>query len=36
MLVRTIDPTQNSGGITNPSPVVMDSVTLVRASRGIF
>lgn len=36
MLVRAIDPTQNSGGITNPSPVVMDSVTLVRASRGIF
>jgi hypothetical protein len=37
MLVRAIDPTQNSGGITSTSgPVVMDSVTLVRTSRGIF
>jgi hypothetical protein len=37
MLVRAIDPTQTSGGITSTSgPVVMDSVTLVRTSRGIF
>jgi hypothetical protein len=36
MLVRAIDPTQNSGGITSTAPVVMDSVTLVRTSRSIF
>jgi hypothetical protein len=35
MLVRAIDPTQNSGGITNNAPVVVDSVTIVRTS-GIF
>jgi hypothetical protein len=28
--VRAIDPTQTSSGITSPSPVVVDSVTLVR------
>jgi 3',5'-cyclic AMP phosphodiesterase CpdA len=34
VLVRAIDPTQNSSGITSTSgPVVMDSVTLVRWSR---
>jgi hypothetical protein len=34
MLVRAIDPTQNSGGITSiAGPVVMDSVSLVRHSR---
>ncbi len=33
VLVRAIDPTQNSGGITSiASPAVMDSVTLVRRS----
>jgi len=35
--VRAIDPTQTSGGITSTSsPAVMDSVTLVRTSRGFF
>jgi hypothetical protein len=35
VLIRAIDPTQNSGGITSTSgPVVMDSVTLVRRSHG--
>ncbi len=34
ILVRAIDPTQNSGGITSTaSPAVMDAVTLVRRSR---
>jgi hypothetical protein len=34
ILVRAIDPTQNSSGITSTaSPVVMDSVRLVRTSR---
>ncbi len=34
ILVRAIDPTQNSGGITSTSsPAVMDSVTLVRRSQ---
>jgi hypothetical protein len=33
VLVRAIDPTQNSGGVTSiASPAVMDSVTLVRRS----
>ena len=33
ILVRAIDPTQNSNGITSiTSPTVMDSVTLVRRS----
>jgi hypothetical protein len=33
VLVRAIDPTQNSSGITSiASPTVMDSVTLVRRS----
>jgi hypothetical protein len=33
VLVRAIDPTQNSSGITSiASPAVMDSVTLVRRS----
>jgi hypothetical protein len=37
ILVRAIDPTQTSGGITSISnPVVMDSVTLVRRSRPDF
>ncbi len=36
ILVRAIDPTQTSSGITSTAPVVMDSVTLVRTSRGIF
>jgi 3',5'-cyclic AMP phosphodiesterase CpdA len=37
ILVRAIDPTQNSGGITSTgSPVVMDSVKLVRRSRHEF
>jgi hypothetical protein len=37
MLVRAIDPTQNGNGITSTTgPVVMDSVTLVRTSRGFF
>jgi hypothetical protein len=36
VLVRAIDPTQNSNGITSiASPTVMDSVTLVRRS-GVF
>jgi hypothetical protein len=35
VLVRAIDPTQNSSGITSiAGPAVMDSVTLVRTSRG--
>jgi hypothetical protein len=35
ILVRAIDPTQDSSGITTiASPAVMDSVTLVRQSRG--
>jgi hypothetical protein len=34
VLVRAVDPTQNSSGITSTSsPVVMDSVTLARRSR---
>ena len=37
VLVRAIDPTQNSSGITSiTSPTVMDSVTLVRPSKGFF
>jgi hypothetical protein len=37
ILVRAIDPTQNSSGITSiTSPTVMDSVTLVRRSQGFF
>jgi hypothetical protein len=37
ILVRAIDPTQNSGGITSTaSPTVMDSVTLARRSQGYF
>ena len=35
VLVRAIDPTQNSSGITSiTSPAVMDSVTLLRRSGG--
>ena len=34
LLVRAIDPTQNSNGITSiAGPVVMDSVNLVRRSK---
>lgn len=37
ILVRAIDPTQNSSGITSTaSPVVMDSVSLVRRSHARF